>query len=316
MISSITVTQLPGREIIADGGRVALSGAARIVGGRLRAANGGEFLVTGMLTEASLSDLELLGPLSLSAGAALTVAADGMANADLIRVNTGGFGTGTELRLEPGASVQGAGTIELLSAEDSLIVAESGGTSSLGPEQRVTGVGTLAGEGELALDGVICPGDSIGSMMLRGTVRLGPTATLEAQLLSPTTHDSLRGNGAASLHLDGRLELLLVDGYQPRFGERMDLLQGVALSGSFDSVGGDPLPGALLWKVLADDTGLTVLASCAADYTDDGVLNTQDAIRFLSLWASRDPAADLDGDGDADSADVLRFLNLWNAGCE
>ena len=48
---------------------------------------------------------------------------------------------------------------------------------------------------------------------------------------------------------------------------------------------------------------------------NDGQVNSQDFIIYLSLWASGDPAADLNSDGQVDTLDFLAFLNEWVAGC-
>jgi Tol biopolymer transport system component len=57
------------------------------------------------------------------------------------------------------------------------------------------------------------------------------------------------------------------------------------------------------------------LASCPADFDDNGALDTLDVLAFLVAWSSRDGAADFNLDGAVDTQDVLAFLNAWAAGC-
>ena len=54
---------------------------------------------------------------------------------------------------------------------------------------------------------------------------------------------------------------------------------------------------------------------CAADFNDDGAVNTLDVLAFLNAWAGGDDSADINGDGTVNTLDVLAFLNLWAAGC-
>ena len=54
---------------------------------------------------------------------------------------------------------------------------------------------------------------------------------------------------------------------------------------------------------------------CAADFTGDGAVNTQDVLAFLNAWAAGDSSADINGDGSVNTQDVLAFLNIWAAGC-
>jgi hypothetical protein len=55
--------------------------------------------------------------------------------------------------------------------------------------------------------------------------------------------------------------------------------------------------------------------SCAADLTEDGVLDFFDVSLFLQLFSSNDPAADWNDDGVFDFFDVLGFLDAFSAGC-
>ena len=64
---------------------------------------------------------------------------------------------------------------------------------------------------------------------------------------------------------------------------------------------------------LVDAAG--VMASCAADVNEDGVVDTLDFLAYLNLWSSGDAGADWDGDGSVNTLDFLEFLNEWVVGC-
>ncbi len=55
---------------------------------------------------------------------------------------------------------------------------------------------------------------------------------------------------------------------------------------------------------------------CAADFNNDGAVNTLDVLAFLNAWSAGDMAADFNGDGVINTLDVLAFLNAWSNGCD
>ncbi len=58
-----------------------------------------------------------------------------------------------------------------------------------------------------------------------------------------------------------------------------------------------------------------VAGTCAADMTNDGVLDFFDISAFLNAYNAQDPIADLTNDGQFDFFDVSAFLNEYNMGC-
>lgn len=55
---------------------------------------------------------------------------------------------------------------------------------------------------------------------------------------------------------------------------------------------------------------------CAADFNNDGTVNTLDFLDFLNAYNAGDPAADFNADGIINTLDFLDFLNAFNSGCE
>ena len=85
-----------------------------------------------------------------------------------------------------------------------------------------------------------------------------------------------------------------------------DLYSGGAYPWKLETIingGGD-------WLIRAD-----ARPSCAADFNNDGAVNTLDVLAFLNAWNAQDPRADFNGDGNINTLDVLGFLNAWTAGC-
>ncbi len=63
---------------------------------------------------------------------------------------------------------------------------------------------------------------------------------------------------------------------------------------------------------------ITILAgdaSCPADVTGDGALDTNDFFEFLSLYQNQSPRADFTGDGAINTNDFFAFLAAYQAGC-
>lgn len=57
------------------------------------------------------------------------------------------------------------------------------------------------------------------------------------------------------------------------------------------------------------------LVACTADFTDDGVVNSQDFFAFLVAFFALEPSADITRDGAVDSRDFFEFLTAFFSGC-
>jgi len=58
-----------------------------------------------------------------------------------------------------------------------------------------------------------------------------------------------------------------------------------------------------------------VVASCKADFNQDGGVDGQDVEAFFVAWEAGRAAADMNADGGIDGADVDFFFDRWEAGC-
>ncbi|MGE0485284.1 MAG: choice-of-anchor tandem repeat NxxGxxAF-containing protein [Gammaproteobacteria bacterium] len=115
----------------------------------------------------------------------------------------------------------------------------------------VSGTGAFTGTGTKFYEGSFAPGASPGWVIDQGNVNFGVGHRLEMELAGLTPgleHDRLSVDG--TLGLDGTLALILLDGYQPRAGDRFDLLDWGTLIGTFVDI---DLGGALLGDGLSWD---------------------------------------------------------------
>jgi hypothetical protein len=172
--------------------------------------------------------------------------------------------------------------------------------------------GMLGGSGDVngdlvAFGGVVVPGQSIGTLDVRGDFTLGAAATLQIELDGSSSSDLLLVGDDADLA--GLLDVVLTGGYRPAEGTQFLVMiadsitdSGLALAGvnadnfEFTAVGGT----LILTSLLTD---------LAGDYNKDGVVDASD----YTVWADSlgqagtGLAADGDGNGVIEQADY----NIW-----
>jgi hypothetical protein len=77
------------------------------------------------------------------------------------------------------------------------------------------------------------------------------------------------------------------------------------------------VPGSLPEIDTSDDTAVLVIAPppCRADFTGDGVVNSQDFFAFLTAFFQGVSSADFNHDGGVNSQDFFDFLSAFFMGC-
>jgi hypothetical protein len=93
----------------------------------------------------------------------------------------------------------------------------------------------------------LSPGNSPGRMTIAGTYEQGPNASLQIELAGTAAgieHDVLEGDRA---FLNGTLEILLIDSYQPRAGDEFQVLHFDEVRGHFRTIELPALPDGIAW---------------------------------------------------------------------
>jgi outer membrane autotransporter protein len=127
------------------------------------------------------------------------------------------------------------------------VTVTSGQLTKLGPgtlllEQTVTGSvvvaqGVLGGNftttGNLINGATLSPGNSPGTITVQGNFVQNRSGTLDIEIASPSSFDTLLVDGRAKL--GGRLDVSLLNGFVPKAGEKFTFLTAGKVSGEFNS---------------------------------------------------------------------------------
>ena len=147
-----------------------------------------------------------------------------------------------------------------------------------------TGSGGSSGGGDIFFLGDTRPGNSPAIVNFGNNIGFGPTTTLEIELGGTTPGSGYdRVHVAGSLTLGGTLDVNLVDlgtgTFAPQAGNSFDILDWVALSGTFDAINLPMLDESLTWDTsqLYTTGVLAVVApGLAGDYNQNGVVDAAD----------------------------------------
>jgi len=142
-----------------------------------------------------------------------------------------------------------------------LFISTVGAATALGngPLEVAAG-GTLAGSGLIngttTVDGAIAPGgaNAVGLLAFNQGLTLNGTSDLQIELSGAGQYDALSVLGNATLN--GAVDVVLINGFSPTFGESFDLLQdtGGTVSGAFADINLPMLGPTLYWDTSALNT--------------------------------------------------------------
>ena len=258
-----------------------------------------------------------------SSGTAIVTGAESVwNNADGLEV--GNRGTGTLNHLD--GTVQVAHNLMLARFEGSQGDYNlSGGTLDLMDGTLSAGFGTAAfnftggtlknaatinlGQAFVQSGGTLAPGSSPGTTTIVGGYTLGSSGTLAIELSG-----TAQGTGfdfvdvVGDLDLAGTLDVSLIDGFNPFFGDRFDILDWDTLTGTFDSVVLPTLTDGLTWNLddlyLTGELAVLLLGDADGDgdvdITDLGILSEN----FGILNGATLSDGDFNGDGAVDITDL------------
>jgi T5SS/PEP-CTERM-associated repeat protein/autotransporter-associated beta strand protein len=142
-----------------------------------------------------------------------------------------------------------------------LFISTVGAATALGngPLEVAAG-GTLAGSGGIngttTIDGTIAPGGAnvVGLLAFNQGLTLNGTSDLQMELSGASQYDALSVLGNADWN--GTVDVVLINGFSPTFGESFDLLQdtGGSVSGAFADINLPMLGPTLSWDTSALNT--------------------------------------------------------------
>lgn len=135
-----------------------------------------------------------------------------------------------------------------------------GETLTMGSGAELVGSGTLSSN--LVNAGTVSPGSSPGIITIDGDYTQEADGILEIELAATnpaSDFDQLHVSGDATLA--GTLNVTLLDGYQPRYGDSFELISASTLIGTFDTLSLPSLAAALAWDVQYAADSLTISVS-------------------------------------------------------
>jgi autotransporter-associated beta strand protein len=191
--------------------------------------------------------------------------------------------------------------------------------------------GTIAGTGSVIANinnlGIVAPGSSTGILTIDGNYVQEPNGILKIELggVEPNQCDALIVTG--NINLAGTLEVKLIDGFIPLYGDTFDILDWDRHSGTFDTLDIPSPPDAQYWDTsnLYTTGQITFVGPCLNwDLNCDGCTNLSDYSKLSSYWMESPctednwfcNGTDLDKSGIVDFNDIEILVTHWLHGCE
>ena len=192
--------------------------------------------------------------------------------------------------------------------------------------ERISGTGHISTP-HLIIEGELSPGNSPGCITYGGNVTFSSSATLIIEIgggIPCTEHDQISVANQLTIN-SATLEVILIGGFVPAYGDTFDIMDWGSFSGSFGTIdtGAAGLPAPLAW----DTSQLTVTGKLVVDvvqYADgdlapwnapDGMINAADVLIAQQLILGlRTPGAlqyahgDVNTDGVIDVADLMLII--------
>lgn len=193
---------------------------------------------------------------------------------------------------------------------------------------RVSGTGHIAAE-HIIIEGSLSPGNSPGCLTFAGDVTFSSTATVTMELAGTAAcmeYDQFDVANQLTIN-NASLEVVLLDGFIPAYGDRFDLMNWGSITGAFGTVDTSAavLPAPLLWDsselYLTGELIVGVQQFADGDLAPwsnpDGVINAADVMIAQQLiLETRTPGVlqyahgDMNNDGVINAADLLLIMQL------
>jgi len=242
LLTGAFVNNSAGRVNAATGAKVRVTSAA--------SPNAGIISIEGGTVEFTQSLTNAVGGL-ISGRGTLSVGGAGLVNNGSIGFSGGFADVFGDVANNAGARIVIAGGSTTTFYDD---VNAAGGEIWVGPGCAVVFFGSYNGgttgspSSTVYMDGTLRPGHSPAAVSFEGDLVLGSGAHLVAELAGTAPaaqYDQVSVGGLAAL--DGTLDVVLLGGFSPAYGDTFDLFDFGDFAGSFDAVNLPALSGGLAW---------------------------------------------------------------------
>jgi T5SS/PEP-CTERM-associated repeat protein len=281
-------------------------------------ANGSTGMVTVSGAGSTWTSIGQLHVGGIGGSASLTIQSGGSLNSGLGLVGNDANGPGSVTVTGAGSTWTSSGDLFVGASSEGTLNVASGGEVSLTGLLTVGAFGTVKGNGtitgDVANEGSVAPGSSVGTLHINGDYAQAADGELAIEIASASSYDRLEVTGTAML--DGTLRVLLLDGFVPSAGQSFGFLFASGGFGEpFDALDLPSLPAGLSWQINPGGATvfLNVVSAYSADFDDDGDVDGDD----LDQWAGDfgvNGMSDADNDGDSDGADFLAWQQQFGNG--
>jgi T5SS/PEP-CTERM-associated repeat protein len=241
-------------------------------------------------------------------------------NSQLGDGSAAGFTNGGELDVSGSLFINDSSGVQsgsVLTLRSAFVQCPSQITVNATPLQTLRGSGVIAAPLFVSA-GVVSPGlvgdDQTGLISITDNADLGLNpnlpGTLQMEIAGLAAVDSDRLAVGGAVHLGGRLELRLLDGFTPANGFTRDLI--TASGGITGTFAVEDLPAKFHIEYLG---GAVRAVYCAADFNNDGFVDFFDFDDFVTAFESGDLIADFNADGFVDFFDFDDFVLSFEEGC-
>jgi hypothetical protein len=313
--NGIAVTQQNAGRIQASGGNIAVVNAA-IIDGPVSSSPG--FAINSSGTS-GISNITFSGTWNVTNASTLGIAAAGITNNGVIRLNDGASGGSTFIRSEGATAFRGTGTL-LLDANPTnldtgyLIWTNNSSTQTFtnGPSHTIAGTGRIYTI--FSNSGILSPGSgssAVGVIDLRGPSTLTPSSIARFKIGGTAANQFDRIIGNSSITLNGTLRGSFFGAFSPTVNDSFTIISGPSIAGEFSRI---ELPKGW-WVEYGSNFVRVHYSGCIADWNYSGGVDGDDVIAFFDLWDVNDIGADVNLDGGVDGNDVIEFFFRWDNGC-
>lgn len=182
-------------------------------------------------------------------------------------------------------TVAGGGQVTFfgdITQDGTMVVASVGSTNSVAVVFGVfTGSGGFSGGGNVFALGDLRPGSSPDMVNYGGNLFLGPQTFVAVELgglSAGADYDQMIVSG--SVGLAGQLEIQLINGFQPDYGDSFTIMTFASSNDRFHTITGTSVNSNMTLAYLPTATQLTLTAALPGDANLNGIVNFEDFVQL------------------------------------